>query len=675
MKFYQISVDTCDLDAASQSASSMDRRSHDRELAEKIRDETELFNRGKSDVLFYTARQSSRQLIIGAIARKNITRKSTEGYLSALGIAYDQLHAEECTIQNTLDNLGLASRNRYIASYDHFLTAAGLKNLICSNLGFITEKLLPGKKNMDTLLKTLDYLPSDSLKEEIRRIYEIPSGKAFISHPVHYIVETDDDDTRAVMIESILTALYSAGRIRNRRYTRVDTSDRSFDSDEYQDILESSRQGAMLLECFNVGFSSGPILVRDSSMQDLSRVMKQSRRHMDAVLMIICLPKSCNKIKSSLFSMIDNRTFIEIKENPADGDSADGYLSHLASLHHMCPNERLYGPTRNSTEKYSISELTDIFSDWMQGELKTRIFPQYANLQSSKDIVRSLEVEGSAYDKLQKMIGLSNAKQAMDKVLNYYKAQKLFKDKGMASTYPSLHMIFTGNPGTAKTTVARLYAQILKENGILSEGRLYEVGRSDLVGRYVGWTAGIVKEKFKKAQGSVLFIDEAYSLLDGKDRSFGDEAINTIVQEMENHREDVVVIFAGYPREMQEFLQRNPGLNSRVPFHIHFDDYSAPELYAIAEKIAADDNMILAEDVKEKIMPFLMQACSSPGFGNGRFVRNMVEGAKLNLANRLIDIPYDRVTKSDLLTLRAEDFEAPQPEAAPARKQIGFIVA
>ena len=148
----------------------------------------------------------------------------------------------------------------------------------------------------------------------------------------------------------------------------------------------------------------------------------------------------------------------------------------------------------------------------------------------------------------------------MEQALNFYKAQKLFKEKGLPDSRPAMHMVFTGNPGTAKTTVARLFAGIMKENQLLSEGRLFELGRSDLVGKYVGWTAQIVKEKFRKARGSVLFIDEAYSLLDGDSSLYGDEAINTIVQEMENCREDTVVIFAGYPREMEQFLSRNPGL-------------------------------------------------------------------------------------------------------------------
>ena len=144
-------------------------------------------------------------------------------------------------------------------------------------------------------------------------------------------------------------------------------------------------------------------------------------------------------------------------------------------------------------------------------------------------------------------------------------------------------MVFTGNPGTAKTTVARLFAEIMKDEAILSTGKFVEVGRADLVGQHVGHTAPLVKKKFRDAQGGVLFIDEAYSLCDSYENGFGDEAINTIVQEMENHRDDVIVIFAGYPEPMKQFLDRNPGMQSRIAFQIEFEDYTTEELCAITK--------------------------------------------------------------------------------------------
>ena len=158
---------------------------------------------------------------------------------------------------------------------------------------------------------------------------------------------------------------------------------------------------------------------------------------------------------------------------------------------------------------------------------------------------------------------------------------------------------------------------------LLTKGDLYEVGRADLVGKYVGWTAQIVKDKFKAAKGSVLFIDEAYSLIDDKEGLYGDEAINTIVQEMENNRENMIVIFAGYSDKMEDFLRRNPGLRSRIAFHVPFHDYDTDELVNIAELIARKNNLRFTQESHDKLFSVLNTARKTADFGNGRYVRNL----------------------------------------------------
>jgi SpoVK/Ycf46/Vps4 family AAA+-type ATPase len=256
--------------------------------------------------------------------------------------------------------------------------------------------------------------------------------------------------------------------------------------------------------------------------------------------------------------------------------------------------------------------------------------------------------------------------------VNYHKAQTLFHDKGMARDKTAMHMIFTGNPGSAKTTVARLFARIMKGNGLLSRGDMIEVGRSDLVGKYVGWTAPTVKAKFRQAKGSVLFIDEAYSLVDDKSGSYGDEAINTIVQEMENNREDTVVIFAGYPDKMEQFMDTNPGLRSRIAFHVKFDDYSPDELYKILGQMAKNYGMSIAPDVCEKLIPIFEATVDTDDFGNGRFVRNIFERAKMNHADRLVCMNSDDISEDDVRILTAVDFEMPAGLKTMS-KVIGFI--
>lgn len=269
------------------------------------------------------------------------------------------------------------------------------------------------------------------------------------------------------------------------------------------------------------------------------------------------------------------------------------------------------------------------------------------------------------------MIGLKSAKKTIDQALNFYKAQKLFKNRKVSFDRPAMHMVFTGNPGTAKTTVARLFAEIMKENGLLSKGELYEVGRADIVGQYVGQTAPLVKAAFKRAKGSVLFIDEAYSLVE-KDGLYGDEAINTIVQEMENNRDDMIVIFAGYPKEMENFLNKNPGLRSRIAFHIPFDDYSSNELCDISKLIAKFRGLTLSDDAINKLDTIFETARQKSDFGNGRYARNIIEKAQMAQTNRLLKGDIDSIDDEILGTITAEDIEAPVVKCEQPKIKIGF---
>ena len=268
-------------------------------------------------------------------------------------------------------------------------------------------------------------------------------------------------------------------------------------------------------------------------------------------------------------------------------------------------------------------------------------------------------------------MGLERVKAVTDQILDYAKAQRLFADQGMVCAMPALHMAFTGNPGSAKTTVARLLAEILVENKVLPRGRLYEVGRADLVGKYVGWTAKLVQEAFRKAKGSVLFIDEAYSLADGRGL-YGDEAINTIVQEMENARGSTVVIFAGYPDKMEQFLEQNPGLRSRIAFHVPFDDYTPEQLVDITRLLAEKKKLTVEPAAAEKLLAIYRDAVKTPDFGNGRLARNLLERACMRQASRLVRVGPERVSSREVGLLLTEDFEAPVCESRPERRTIGF---
>lgn len=282
---------------------------------------------------------------------------------------------------------------------------------------------------------------------------------------------------------------------------------------------------------------------------------------------------------------------------------------------------------------------------------------------------------GDARKELAEMPGLSSVKAVIHKAVASFKLKQVCMDRGICRENPSLHMVFTGNPGTAKTTVARLFAEILKDEKVLPSGNFVEAGRADLVGSVVGSTAPLVKKKFKEAQGGVLFIDEAYSLCDSYENGFGDEAINTLVQEMENHRDDVIVIFAGYSDQMRQFLERNPGMKSRIAFHMEFEDYSVGELCDITRLMFARRQMTITDDAMEKLKKIYESARGKEDFGNGRFVRKMLEEAEMNLAERVAELDESKLTTKMLTTIEAGDIPEAEGKKQNKKKKIGFSAA
>lgn len=258
---------------------------------------------------------------------------------------------------------------------------------------------------------------------------------------------------------------------------------------------------------------------------------------------------------------------------------------------------------------------------------------------------------------LNELIGLEGIKREVNNLINMVTVHNLRKQNGLKTVDMSLHMVFSGNPGTGKTMIARLMSRIYKSLGVLSKGHLVEVDRSGLVAGYIGQTATKTSEVIDKAKGGVLFIDEAYTLSSGKaDNDFGQEAIDTLLKAMEDCREDLVVIVAGYDGLMDEFIHSNPGLESRFNRYLHFDDYSIDEMMSILGLQLKKGQYELTEEAKVSIREYIVDAnTSSIAFGNARGVRNIFERLLVAQANRLSTA--SDLTKEALMTITEEDVE------------------
>lgn len=260
------------------------------------------------------------------------------------------------------------------------------------------------------------------------------------------------------------------------------------------------------------------------------------------------------------------------------------------------------------------------------------------------------------------LIGLAPVKRRIREIASFLVISKARAQMGIEAQTPSLHMCFTGNPGTGKTTVAMRMADILLRLGYVRKGHVVSVTRDDLVGQYIGHTAPKTKEVLKKAMGGVLFIDEAYYLYRPEnERDYGQEAIEILLQVMENHRDDLVVILAGYKDRMDTFFKSNPGMSSRIAHHIDFPDYTDNELLQIAQKMAAEMHYLLDAGALSAMQEYIGLRKAQPHFANARSIRNALDRARLRQANRIFEVaaqPGRQATRDDLSQISAEDIRA-----------------
>ena len=257
----------------------------------------------------------------------------------------------------------------------------------------------------------------------------------------------------------------------------------------------------------------------------------------------------------------------------------------------------------------------------------------------------------------EELIGLVPVKTRIREIAALLLVDKLRSQLGVAAANPGLHMSFTGNPGTGKTTVGLKMSDILYQLGYIKKGHLLTVTRDDLVGQYIGHTAPKTKEVLKKAMGGVLFIDEAYYLYKpDNERDYGSEAIEILLQVMENQRDDLVLILAGNKEPMDKFYESNPGLSSRIANHIDFPDYSVDELLQISKLMLQDEQYQLTGDGEESLRTYIEKRMEKPLFANARSIRNALDRARMRQANRIFDTRGQILTKKELVNLQSEDF-------------------
>lgn len=354
-------------------------------------------------------------------------------------------------------------------------------------------------------------------------------------------------------------------------------------------------------------------------------------------------------------SVQDNIHLIEIREGRGDRNRALDYLDILTKKSSFEATRKELEAALPVKKNYSAAEVHNTYNKWFSVGLKSKVYKSYRACE--KVAIKVNTLKDHPYEELQNMVGLSEIKKLVDQIINNFRVKKARSKLGMDTYNISQHMMFTGNPGSAKTTVARLVAEILKKEGIIESGNFVECSRGDLVAKYVGWTAKNVHQRFMQARGGILFIDEAYSLVDGSN-SFGDEAINTIVQEMENLRDEVIVIFAGYSDRMEKFLGKNEGLRSRIAFHLDFPDYNPQEMVQILQLMAKDKGYKLNDAIISKCESIFEDACKNSDFGNGRFARTILEQAMLRQSDRIVRKAKGRkIGRRALMTLKEKDFD------------------
>ena len=540
----------------------------------------------------------------------------------------------------------------------------------------IREELIDKKELSleEAIEESKNLMADNSFIEELERIYSDENEKKYYGNPVHYKISASNMDSALEIAKLLAHALKVNNRLEGSRVNRIyEIKEGCYNEDDFRHMFENAQGNIVLFDLAGSNENHGNYASSYEEVIDYfaSIISKNHVRTLCIFVENVSHPGFANNFLARVSEEID---IIELKEGSGNRETAVAYMENIAKQNKLEISREEIDEIMPEKSLFTVGEIYEIYNKWFKNGLRNTIYKSYKNCYCIA--VKKDDKTSEPYDELQKMIGLTEIKEVVDEIIDSARIQKLRSEMGMDSYKTSLHMVFTGNPGSAKTTVARLITQIFTKEGILKTGKYVECGRADLIGKYVGWTAKIVRSKFREANGGVLFIDEAYSLVDDSN-SFGDEAISTIVQEMENHRDDVIVIFAGYPEKMKEFLDKNEGLRSRIAFHLDFPDYNAEELLGIMKLMAAKKGYKINSEIEVKCLEIFELAVKQKEFGNGRYARNLLEQAMMAQSKRITkEYKGKKISRKSLTTLKAEDFEVniSKQLKKESNYRIGFAV-
>ncbi len=539
----------------------------------------------------------------------------------------------------------------------------------------LLESICPEKRlTLDkATAKAEKLLADETFKDEFKRIYAKENARRFYGQPVHYKIIAGNANAVLSLTNLLVAALYTNKRLVSRRINFITSiNENCYDESDFEKVLENAAGGTVVIELSGDKVNTGQFAhAYEEVVNFISETVKRFQRN--TLCIFVELADKPGFAPQLISALQDDLHIIELHEGAGNRDTALDYLKKLMTddASALYTDEELL-EAMGEKLTFSASDIYNIREKLFNNSLKNKTYPAYREVDRLS--VASETKSNDAYVDFQEMIGLVEQKALIEQIIAAHKVQKMRLEMNLDKQKAALHMCFTGTPGTAKTTVARLIAQILARDGVLKTGRFVECGRADLVAKYVGWTAKAVRAKFKEARGGVLFIDEAYSLSDGEHVTFGEEAINTIVQEMENNRDNVIVIFAGYPDKMKYFLDHNEGLRSRIAFHIDFPDYTPDELTEIFKLMAEKRGYKISEEVADYCKKIFKRVAKKKNFGNGRFVRNLLEQAWLKQAQRIIkENEGGTVTKDDLISFKVEDFDVNVDKKYKNERKLGFV--